>query len=154
MFYFAYGSNLDWEQMKERVPSVSFYGRAKLENHRLDFTRKSINRNCGVADIVEDNDHEVWGAIFRFDEQDLENLDRFEGYSPNRKNNDYKRIKKKVLLEGKKEKPMTVYTYEVVNKKLGKYLPNEHYKNLILEGAKYWQLPEEYIDFLEKIKTA
>jgi gamma-glutamylcyclotransferase (GGCT)/AIG2-like uncharacterized protein YtfP len=64
--------------MKGRVPSVSFYGRAKLENHRLDFTRKSINRNCGVADIVENNNYDVWGAIFRFDEHDLGNLDRCE----------------------------------------------------------------------------
>jgi len=68
MYYFAYGSNLSWKQMKERVPLVSFYGIAKLENHRLDFTRKSIKCNCGVADIVEDNNYDVWGAIFRFDE--------------------------------------------------------------------------------------
>jgi gamma-glutamylcyclotransferase len=154
MFYFAYGSNLSWKQIKERVPSVSFYGRAKLENHRLDFTRKSKNRNCGVADIVEDNNHDVWGTIYRFDERGLGNLDRCEGYFPGRINNAYKRIEKMVLLESKLEKPMTVYTYEVVNKKLGKYLTNELYKNLILEGAKSWQLPEEYIEFLEKIKTA
>jgi len=83
----------------------------------------------------------------------LENLDRFEGYSPNRKNNDYKRIKKKVYLEGKQEKPMKVYTYEVVDKDFKKYLPNEQYKNLVLEGAKYWQLPEQYIEFLEYIET-
>jgi gamma-glutamylcyclotransferase (GGCT)/AIG2-like uncharacterized protein YtfP len=152
MFYFAYGSNLSWEQMKRRVPSVTFYGRAKLENHRLDFTRKSINRNCGVADVVEDNNHEVWGAIFRFDEHDLGNLDRCEGYFPGRINNAYKRIEKMVYLEGKKDQPMTVYTYEVVYKKPGKYLPNEHYKNLILEGAKYWQLPEGYINFLRNIQ--
>jgi len=148
MFYFAYGSNLSWKQMKERVPSVSFYGIAKLENHRLDFTRKSIKRNCGVADIVEDNNYDVWGAIFRFDEQNLGKLDRCEGYFPRRAKNTYKRIGKMVFLEGKQEKPMTVYTYEVVNRKFGKYFPNEHYKNLILEGAKYWQLPEQYIKFL------
>jgi gamma-glutamylcyclotransferase (GGCT)/AIG2-like uncharacterized protein YtfP len=153
MFYFAYGSNLSWKQMKGRVPSVSFYGRAKLENHRLDFTRKSINRNCGVADIVENNNHEVWGAIFRFDEHDLGNLDKCEGYFPGRINNAYKRTEKMVFLEGKREKPMTVYTYEVVDKIFEKFLPNEHYKNLILEGAKFWQLPEEYIEFLEDIKT-
>ncbi len=68
MLYFAYGSNLDWEKMKGIVPSSIFYGRAKLENYRLDFTRKSKNWNCGIADIVEDN-KDVWGVIYQFDEE-------------------------------------------------------------------------------------
>ena len=109
MLYFAYGSNLNWEEMKKRVPSSIFYGKAKLENYRLDFTRKSINRGCGVADIIEDN-KDIWGAIYQFDEEDLGRLDKAEGYNPNRVKNAYKRIEKMVYLEGKKEQPMTVYT--------------------------------------------
>lgn len=58
-----------------------------------------------------------------------------------------------VFLEGKREKPMTVYTYEVVNKNFEKYLPNERYKNLLLEDTKNWHLPEEYIEILGGIKT-
>ena len=153
MLYFAYGSNLSWEQMKERVPSSFFYGRAKLENHRLDFTRKSINRRCGVADIVEDENYDVWGAIFQFDENDLEKIDKFEGYFPNRARSAYKRIEKMVFLEGKKEQPMTVYTYEVIDKEFGKYKPNKDYKKLIVIGAKHWKLPKYYIKFLENIET-
>ena len=151
MLYFAYGSNLNWIQMKKRVSSSSFYGTAKLENYRLDFTRESINWGCGVADIVEDN-KDVWGVIYQFDEKDLGRLDKCEGYNPNRVKNAYRRIEKMVYLEGKKDQPMTVYTYEVIDKEFGKHKPNKDYKNLIVTGAKYWKLPKEYIKFLENIE--
>jgi hypothetical protein len=64
MLYFAYGSNMDWGQMKGRCPSVRFVGVAKLPDHRLVFTRKSVNRGCGVADVVRDAGGGVWGAVF------------------------------------------------------------------------------------------
>lgn len=58
-----------------------------------------------------------------------------------------------VYLEGKKEQPMTVYTYEVIDKKFGKHKPNKDYKNLFVTGAKFWKLPEDYINFLEDIEV-
>ena len=54
MLYFAYGSNLDWAQMKSRCPSATFVDRAKLKDHRLAFTRKSKDRDCGAADLYQD----------------------------------------------------------------------------------------------------
>jgi len=145
MLYFAYGSNLNWEKMKGIVPSSIFYGKAKLENYRLDFTRESINWGCGVADIVEDNKD--------VDEKDLGRLDKCEGYNPNRVKNAYRRIEKMVYLEGKKDQPMTAHTYEVIDKEFGKHKPNKEYKNRIVTGAKYRKLPKEYIKFLENIET-
>jgi hypothetical protein len=44
MFYFAYGSNLNWAQMWGRCPSASFMEVASLPNHRLAFTRYSSSR--------------------------------------------------------------------------------------------------------------
>jgi len=152
MLYFAYGSNLNWEKTKGIIPSSIFYGKAKLENYRLDFTRESINWGCGVADIVEDN-KDVWGVIYQFDEKDLGRLDKCEGYNPNRVKNAYRRIEKMVYLEGKKDQPMTAHTYEVIDKEFGKHKPNKEYKNRIVTGAKYRKLPKEYIKFLENIET-
>ena len=154
MLYFAYGSNMNLEKMKKIVPSSIFYGKAKLENYRLDFTRESINWGCGVADIIEDN-KDVWGVIYQFDKKDLKKLDECEGYYPNREKekNAYIRIEKMVYLDGKEDQPMTVYTYEVVDKEFGKHKPSKDYKNLIVTGAKHWNLPKEYIKFLENIET-
>ena len=38
--------------MKERCPSAKFVAVAKLTDHSLQFTRRSVNRGCGVADAV------------------------------------------------------------------------------------------------------
>ena len=155
MLYFAYGSNLNWEKMKKIAPSLIFYGKAKLENYRLDFTRESKNWDCGVADIVKDVTKDVWGVIYQFNKKDLKKLDECEGYNPNRENekNAYIRIEKMVYLEGKKDQSMTVYTYEVIDREFDKHKPNKDYKNLIVTGAKYWKLPKEYIKYLENIET-
>jgi len=53
MLYFAYGSNMDWNQIRGRCPSASFLGIAVLLDHRLAFSRYSTTRNCGVADAVK-----------------------------------------------------------------------------------------------------
>jgi gamma-glutamylcyclotransferase (GGCT)/AIG2-like uncharacterized protein YtfP len=153
MLYFAYGSNLNWERMKERCPSVSFYCRASLSNYRIDFTRKSSKRECGVADIVKDINSKVYGVVYRINEIDLVKLDKHEGYVPQRDKNAYRRREIIVLKEDNDEEPITAFTYEVEKKEFGKHIPNKDYKNLIVTGAKFWNLPKEYINSLENIET-
>jgi len=93
MFYFAYGSNLDWEQMRNRCPSASFFCVAVLPGCRLDFTHYSEarNRNCWVADIVADVNEKVWGVVYCIDKSDIGNLDKHEGYKLQRVKNIYSR---------------------------------------------------------------
>ena len=153
MLYFAYGSNLNWEQMNERCPSAEFLCKASLLDYRIDFTRWSINRKCGVADIVKDNNSKVYGVVYRIDEVDLGKLDKSEGYVPQRDIDAYKRIEIMVFEEDNDEKPITAFTYEVEKKVFGKYKPNREYKNFIVNGAKFWDLPKEYIKYLENIET-
>ena len=153
MLYFAYGSNLDWKRIKKRCPSASFYCMTSLPNYRIDFTRKSRRLECGVADIVKDNNSKVFGVVYRIDEIDLGKLDKREGYIPQRDKNAYRRREIMVLKEDNDEEPITAFTYEVEKKEFGKYKPNKDYKNLIVTGAKFWKLPEDYINFLENIET-
>lgn len=153
MLYFAYGSNLEWFQMKERCPSASFLGKAILKGYRFDFTRKSANRGCGVMDIVKDEREQVWGVIYQIDEQDLGKLDKTEGYSAGRQKNAYQRIECTVFEDGIVEKPITAKTYEVLEKAPETILPNQAYKSLIVNGAVFWHLPEDYLDQLRSIRT-
>jgi gamma-glutamylcyclotransferase (GGCT)/AIG2-like uncharacterized protein YtfP len=82
--YFAYGSNLDVAQMKERCPSSDPLGVARLSGYRLAFSRYSRTRGCGVADIVTQAGAEVWGLVYELSESDLTgSLDRYEGYPRN-----------------------------------------------------------------------
>lgn len=79
--YFAYGSNMGVEQMRQR--GVHFVSRifAALQGWRLEFNKlASRNPQEGFANIVSDPTERVEGVLYEFDEEDLFKLDRYEGY--------------------------------------------------------------------------
>jgi gamma-glutamylcyclotransferase len=155
MLYFAYGSNLDWAQMRERCPSSCFIAVAKLENHRLAFTRYSDSRSGGVADLLSEEGHDAWGVVYEIDERDIGRLDKCEGFRPGRQRqkNYYVREERHVYQDGNTHMPFLVSLYFAVPQTGGPFPPHPNYKRLIVDGAKYWHLPEHYIVKLEAIKT-
>src|SRR5215469_16928692 len=149
MYYFAYGSNLNWGQMQRRCPSACFVDVAKLPNHRLAFTRFSSSRGCGVADIVEAEDRSVWGVVYEItDPADVQRLDRYEGVPEA-----YVRSSTGVFLCKTPEEAVNAATYFAC-KQPDPPLPNAEYKALIVAGAKFWRLPAEYIEELGRISIA
>jgi hypothetical protein len=152
VLYFAYGSNMDWGQMRKRCPSARFVGVANLPDHRLGFTRESVNRRCGVADAVREPGMNVWGAVFEVSELDVGVLDKSEGYRPGRERNSYWRRQCMVFLDGDEERPVTAETY-FADPEPNPPPPNESYKGLILSGARHWHLPDKYIAELEAIEV-
>lgn len=153
MLYFAYGSNMDWQQMVDRCPSAKFVCIAKLNNHRLAFTRKSIKRGCGVVDAVPQTNSNVWGVVFQIEEGDVAKLDKKEGFVPGRERNAYVRREICVYDGGHQEKPIAAMTYFVAEKQANVPPPNLEYKRRLIDGARYWQLPDEYVRELDKIKA-
>jgi gamma-glutamylcyclotransferase (GGCT)/AIG2-like uncharacterized protein YtfP len=155
MLYFAYGSNMDSAQMKERCPSAKFVCRAKLPSHRLAFTRMSVSRGCGVADILGDEAKDVWGVVYELPQSELKNLDKDESFQPGRPDdqNDYTRENCCVWREGDAKRPLLVSLYRG-HPQPNPPLPNCDYKNLIVAGAKHWEIPADYIRELESIQTA
>ncbi len=79
MLYFAYGSNMDWAQMRERCPSARFVGVARLPDHRLAFTRESVHWGSGVADALRESGRKLWGVVYEITDSDVGRLDRSEG---------------------------------------------------------------------------
>ena len=154
MLYFAYGSNLDWAQMKQRCPLAKFVCRAKLPAHRLAFTLKSAMRDCGVADVLPDQTKDVWGVVYELPDSELKNLDKKEGYRPGKpyEQNQYTRKDQYVWPDGDAKRPLLVALY-LGHAQLDPPLPSDDYKKLIVDGAKHWKLPTEYIHQLESIQT-
>ena len=150
MFYFAYGSNLDWAQMKKRCPSVRFVAVARLVGYKLAFTRFSDRRLCGVADVVEAEGSVVWGVVYEIDERDFEPLDQYEGYLAGRTRNAYERVELTVLHNGQSQ-PAAAWIYVVCEKSDREHAPNAEYKRLMTEGARYWGLPQEYVSRLDAL---
>ena len=153
MLYFAYGSNMNWNQMRERCPSSRFVGIAVLHDHKLAFTRESVNRGCGVADVVAEDGAQVWGVVYEIADLDVGKLDASEGFRPGRDKNSYYRRECLVFLDGEDQRPLTVSAY-FGDPQPKPPLPNAEYKNLILAGARHWHLPKEYIRELELIEVS
>jgi len=143
---------MDWQQIKERCPSARFVGAAKLPDHRLAFTRNSVKRGCGVADVVGEAERSVWGVVFEISALDVGALDKSEGYRPGREKNSYWRRECMVFLDGNEERPVTASSY-FAEPESTPPLPNQPYKDLILSGARHWHLPGDYIAELEAIEV-
>lgn len=142
--YFAYGSNLNETQMKERCPDSRIIGRAVLKRYRIGFTIGSLIWKGGCADIIKSENDEVWGLIYEVSESDLKNLDKIEG-SPY--------FYRRIVVHVKKEngEKIDVFAYEVVKKK--KFIaPSEKYFEVILNASKKFNFPESYISYLLKAK--
>jgi gamma-glutamylcyclotransferase len=154
IWYFAYGSNLDFVQMRGRCPTAQFVCRAVLKNHVLAFTRRSSKRKCGVADVIPQDDHDVWGVIYQVEDQDLDALDENENYRPSSPaSSSYIREKGvRVLAENDEDQPMVASTYFAV-KQPNPPLPSKAYMRQVIDGAKFWKLPESYIEELKRIEV-
>lgn len=71
MYYFAYGSNLNKEQMHRRCPKAVAVGKLTLPKARLVFR--------GVADVIYDPKSNVPGGLWKITKTCERALDRYEG---------------------------------------------------------------------------
>jgi len=143
MIYFAYGSNMDLDQMKVRCPGSGVIGVGELSHYAMAFTRWSRSWKSGTADILPERGKSVYGVLFDLTFEDLKKLDKFADYS-----NSYLRQDVSVSFEGEALPAMTY-----VARRQGVYRPSKSYMGKMLHGAEQNQLPEAYISFLKSIKT-
>ncbi|MBC7171468.1 MAG: gamma-glutamylcyclotransferase [Polyangiaceae bacterium] len=80
MLYFAYGSNLDHDQMRARCAGAEPVARAVLPNHALAFGGFSHRWGGAVASVVRAKGVCVEGLLYEVGDMDLRALDRFEGH--------------------------------------------------------------------------
>ena len=83
MYYFAYASNLNRKQMRERCPDSKPVSVATLPNYKLVFVGWSRQWRGGVATIRPFRGEKVLGAIYELSDRDLRRLDGYEGYPGN-----------------------------------------------------------------------
>lgn len=144
MYYFAYGSNLNWTQMQRRCPSSRFVCVARLPNYEFAIARHSRLRDCGTANVYPADGKEVWGTVYNVGEADLIILDSFE--------DGYRReiLPVFALADGKQPLNSLVYVAEFES---DVPLPNAEYKRLVVDDARHWNLPAAYLAMLEAIQT-
>lgn len=142
LLYFAYGSNMDPVQMRQRCPDSAVVGTAVLGGHALCFPRLSALRKCGVASYEPHPERDLWGVVYRMSADDFVRLDNNEGYLLGRatEQNAYNRIEISVKLNAV---PTPVQTYLAIRQD-GVHLPSLAYLKHLRDGARHHGLPAEY----------
>lgn len=76
--YFAYGSNINLDQMAQRCPDAQVVGPVTLENYELLF--RGNLRGAGVATIAPREGSTVHGLLWNITPECERSLDYYEGY--------------------------------------------------------------------------
>lgn len=139
--YFAYGSNLDVDQMRARCPESRALFRARLLDHRLEFTHLSRKWGGGAADVVPAPGELVWGVVYALGDGEWERLDGFEG--------GYVRTARCVHDDAGAAHDVTTYT--VVDK--GRFAPTREYLDKLLRWGAHWRFPAAYLERLSRVAT-
>jgi len=71
--YFAYGSNMDVDQMADRCPSAEIVGVCRLDGHRF------LINSRGVATLIPDAAGYALGILWDLPPEDEQYLDEYEG---------------------------------------------------------------------------
>lgn len=148
--YFAYGANLDPEQMMLRCPGFRYLCRAILPDHALQF--QGFDRTWGgaLATIEHTPAAMVHGIVYEIPPAQFEALDRAEGcLGPGHADNVYDRVQLPVELEN--GEAIEVFTYLMRPFPPGR--PSRAYRWAMLVGMRRYGLPPPVIAALEAEPT-
>ncbi|MFC1745110.1 gamma-glutamylcyclotransferase family protein [Candidatus Riflebacteria bacterium] len=141
MKYFAYGSNMCLQRLRERVRSAKKVTTACLKGHLLKFHKISIDGSgkCDIHETGYDSDL-VYGVVYEVDECEKSGLDRAEslGYG-------YELKTVEVMADARRIKAFTYYA-TAIDESLKPY---KWYKAYVVCGAKENGFPHAYIAMLE-----
>lgn len=155
LVYFAYGSNMDPDQMyrgaSARVPTARFLCRAELPNYLLAFPRRNRSGDWVAGLVPSESGQGAWGVLYLIDQAGIAALDRHEGHPRS-----YTRTTEEVLVRlARTEQSITVLAlvYMHVDDHSGGGPPAEAYLERILRGAEAFSLPLWYQEMLAGIET-
>jgi len=153
MLYFAFGSNLNPDQMARRCPGHVVVGLAALKDHRLAFPLSSHDWGGGVAGVAVAHGSTVWGVVYDLTDEHVAALDRYEGYQgPGNDHNLYERERVWVDLTRADDGsiPRRVRAEYYVPRVTNPAPPSRRYLDSIVAGAVHHRLPDEYVAALKR----
>jgi gamma-glutamylcyclotransferase (GGCT)/AIG2-like uncharacterized protein YtfP len=137
--YFAYGSIMNRAGMAARCPGAHALGLAKLAGWRFVIGRE------GYASIVRTPGGEVVGVLWQLGARDIAALNAYESLDSGL----YKRGQVTVRQDGGAKVAMV---YIARGRKIGR--PRPGYLELIVEAARDWRLPADYIRALQRLSPS
>ena len=157
IYYFAYGSNMLEEQMKDRCGEDNYknFGCGYIEDFELAFTRRSQNWcSMGVADLKDKIGVKTYGQIYRINVIARNKLDCSEGFKYKKledlEKNSYIR-KDDVSIYSDKLKKNVLASCYFANPQANFIQPSKKYLDTIIKGAEECSLPPSAIDTIRRI---
>lgn len=145
--YFAYGSNLHPERLRQRTPSARVVGPAVLPGHQLRFHKlgRDGSAKCD-ARRTDDPRHAVHGVVYHIEERHRAELDRAEsrgvGYDA-----------RLVGLRTDRGR-LHAWSYHARDAAIATGLsPFDWYLDYVVAGARHHGLPRSYIDALMQVPS-
>lgn len=135
--YFAYGSNIDCQQMATRCPSSKLVAKATLNAYCF------IINEQGVASIIDKEGSKVEGLLWDLSPSDVDRLDRHEGLQAEL----YQKRWVQVSLENGKE--VSAFVYVATNSNRG--TPRPGYLERIVRCAERHSFPSAYLSYLRSL---
>lgn len=133
--YFAYGSNMDEEQMANRCPGARIVGLCTLENMRF------VLDSAGVASIVPQIGSSVSGVVWCVTKRNIKSLDRYEGIASGC-------YRKEFVSVTVNDQPCNALVY-ISNRDTTNAGCRSGYMDRIITAAKHHRFSREYIQELQ-----
>lgn len=130
MYYFAYASNLNLQQMKERCPDSITISTATLHHYQVVFTGWSRYWRGGIATIRPLRGSRVRGGIYQVSEECMKRLDKYEGP-------EYQRLN--IIVNNEDNEPVEAITY-INTSQSRESKPSSQYLDTIRQGYRDWRL--------------
>ena len=136
--YFAYGSNMNVEQMRRRIPDARVVGRAVLKGWRV------VERL--YADIEKSSGGRVYGVLYLLSAKEMRRLDIYEGY-PRTYECGKVVVHAEVMGSRSVRYRVPAYAYFMTKEsrkaREGRRYP-ESYRATCAAGARFWGLPSAF----------
>ncbi len=139
MKFFIYSDNLNPTQLKRRAPEHKFLYNAYLQDHTIEFSRWSSQWRGGLATITPSQGERVWGVVIEITEEDLKELDKFEGDLPE---GAFRHLEVNVVSEDEQKELVNTH----VAHPIGKFKAKDHYLDWVIAGVRHWKLPDECLE--------
>ncbi|SMP11314.1 Cation transport regulator ChaC [Desulfurobacterium pacificum] len=146
-YYFAYGSNMNPERMKDRGADFKSLRRAILKGYKLVFNKKS-KRYGGCANIEPDENAIVEGVLYELKEPEIaiKRLDFYEGYPEN-----YDRVK--VTVETEDGEKIKAFTYIAQPRYIDSTVrPSKRYLAHLLKACELGLLSPQYCEKIKRLE--
>lgn len=143
MNYFAYGTLLDVDHMRQFCPSARAVGVMRLDGYELGFAT-CADPSRGGCTLEPTPDGTVLGVQYELSDADMARLDEVSGVPAGHW------ARKRVTVRDADGRAVTTTTYVIPNSS-GRYAPLDTYVAPILKGATDFGLPASYVARLREL---